>query len=1278
MRPLPAVSNFEFRGDGEARLHWTATRTESGRILASGPGLVAFDGGAFRSLTYEGSSDWASLSADPSGRIWAGARDEFGVFEPDAPDSYRFRSLTSLLPEDERDLGDILHAFAMDDGAAFVCRERVVWTNGVHATSWHVPSRRRLYAWEDGGRVYVGGKDGHVFRITPTGLVHAMQIPSKHGISWTERIDSNEWLAYGDGGLVSPSEATSETLSEVNRMLEGSAIVCYMRVPDGRLAIGTYYRGVFLIDTDSGEFEIVDDGSGMPTNSVTGFLPGGSDWLWVVTTHGLSRMSLSDAVKVTRSEAGLEGPSVHFVESEGDSVIIGTNAGRFVLSGGVTYRTFRKIDNEWFGGPARIGDTLLCGGMSGIYKLAPEGVERLIPEVRPVWIIVPSKSDPALVHYATSTALRAARWSSGELEVEATMEFGRQIRSIVASAEGDLWVVAGETISRVTFDASRNEFAMGEEILWPTERMTPGSEIELLRIGDAVVAVVEGELLELADRTLGFVPVESLNCVEIVAVTSGSGGETWALARPAGHKMDSPRLVRLSRERGAIAAVEMETPGAFALGSLATIHFVDSQSGAPELWMGAKGGIVRVDIARVRPAGALPTFGVRMSRNIEGTTTEVASSATEFPFNPGPISFRWSAPDLVLGDVLVETRIAGAETGWTPAANRNSQEFARLADGSYAFEVRAVDALGRPGPLTSRAFTVLPPWYRTTTAVTSFCVTALAFGWIGWQLRMRASRRRAEQLEGLVEDRTRELERVNAEKTRFIARMNHEIRNPLNGLLGAIGILEQYSHRGREARMVQILRACADHLGAVVEDVLDFSSIEGGRIVVQDRAVSIAAMLEAVPRMLHAESERTGTEIITTIAPDVPAVVIADPDRIRQILMNFVGNALKYAPGEPVHVEVTAASVDGAQSLRFAVRDHGPGISEADKPMLFSMFERGKGATGLNARGMGIGLATCRLLARRMGGEVGVISGLGEGSEFYLKLPLKVEAGVTPLPETQPQSERFKVACLIVEDQEFNRVILKDMLDRFGCKVDEAPSAETALRLAAMNRYDVVFTDLELPDAAPGEILNMLRNQQSAANTAVPTLVVTTAYATENVRQMCLDAGATAFLAKPLSSTKVLAVLREIDAARRPAPSVEAPVQERAVGTENANVAQLARIRGCSVESVATEIASNIADEVRLLRTSVKSGNSRETAHHAHRLLSLSALAITPELAGVATGIQHDAREGRFPAEERLAALDAAAAAAREILGAIKSGAAAGGRNRVPGRNEPTASSRSD
>jgi signal transduction histidine kinase/CheY-like chemotaxis protein len=1282
IREQPAVVGL-YNQDGGGRTHWVATRTESGRILASGSGLIELDGGVWRQLSTEGGFDWESLAADRNARVWAGAKDEIGVYETSPSGLVHYRSLTSLLPETERDLGDIWHAFAREPGVYFVCRERVVWTDGVNARSWHVPAWRRLYAWEDNGAIYVGGRNGQVLRLSPDGPepVHGPAFGAKYGVSWAENLESGEWLAYADNGLVSASPVRTEALLEVNKLLAGSAPVSYMRLPDGRLAIGTYYKGLFLIDTDSGRFVQLDDRSGLPAHSVTGLVSGGRDWLWAVTSRGLGRVSLSDAVSVIESGAGLDASSIRFVERDGPSVIIATNAGRYILSVGDGGQTFTKLSNSLFQNHARFGDTILCGAMTGLYRMTAEKAERLIEEASDVIAIVPGPKDTDTVFYATQTSIRAARWKDGKLEVVATIGMPRQIESMIADSSGDLWVSAGPAHSRIGFLGEKDGFMLKQEYpqsTHSTPERSSGGEVKLIGIGDSVVALRSGRLME-PDRDTGrLVPVAGLESVEILGAVSGTGSEAWALARPARHRDDPPRLVRLRRDGRTLTAEEIHAPGSLTMGAPASIHFVEKQSGGHELWIGAREGIVRVDPARVAAVRQSPSIEVRMTRSVDEGESAVLPETSSLPFNSGSITLRWASPETLPGDGLFETRLAGAETGWLPAGTQHAREFARLADGAYEFQVRAVDALGRPGPVASRAFTVLPPWYRTPAAITGFCAAALAFGWTGWQMRLRVARRRAEELEDLVDMRTRELARVNAEMTRFIARMNHEIRNPLNGLLGAVGVLEQFPHAGREGRMIQILRACADHLGAVVEDVLDFSNIEGGRIVVQDRAFSVAEMVEAVPRMMIAETDRTGTEVVTTISPDVPAVIVADPDRIRQILVNFLGNALKYAPGEPVHIDVSTMSVEESPWLRFAVRDHGPGISEADKQNLFKMFERGRSPAKRKVRGMGIGLATCRLLARRMGGEVGVISGLGEGSEFFLKLPLKVEAGLAPQPDLLPQAELRGLACLVVEDQEFNRVILRDMLERFGCSVDEAVDAETGLSLAAMNRYNVVFTDLELPDAAPGEILRMLKEQQSAASTPVPALVVTTAYATENVRQTCLGAGATAFLAKPLSSSKLLAVLREIDSARRPAASVETATSEPVRETPAAMIHHLARIRGCSVQDVAAEIAGNLDDEVRQLHAGVRLANSHDVCRRAHRLLSIAAMADTPGLAGVVAGIQSEAQEGRMPAPGRLDALAAAAASTKEKLSSLTSGGSAGAQSRAPGRSEPTASSHSD
>lgn len=1273
------IQNFGYPGSGEIRTHWAAARTESGRIIASGNGLVELRGGKWAQLTTEGGFDWQSLLADGDGRVWAGATNEIGVFEPDAGGTMRYRSLTSLLPEEAHEPGDIWGIHATGSGAVFVGKSWVVKTDGKSATSWFVPVERRLFSWIDGGLVCIGDEDGNVFRIAEGGPepVSSSAPETNPGLMWSENFEGTDWIAISDKGLASAASAGTEAFAPLNKLLRRIAMVSAQRIDDGRLAVATYYGGLLLIDTRTGEFEQIAQPEGLSSSSVVGILHSGNGWLWVATTRGIDRVATAGAVTRIRNDSDVDGVVLRAVDRVGDSVVISTDSGRYALRLDGAQREITKLSPWWFLSQAKLGGQVIGGTMGGLYAVVDGKTKQMVPETEDVNTVVVPANSGDLVIYSTKSAIRAARRVDGRFVVVAKHPMDAQTTSMAEGIDGDIWFAAGNSVERISLAASGDRFVLRSVHAIRDGGRIPAPKARLFAVGGSILALRDGVLLGIDPSSGEFRPIPAFRDVEFADVVSTAEHGAWALARPIRAYADSPRLVRLhAGAAGQITAEAVDAPGVLSMGMLRNIHLADLEEGGFEIWIGATDGILRVDPERLTTAPGPPALTVQMARTVEGSSNTVMDSVSEFHSTENSFSFGWSAPYMIPGDLVVETRIVGAEEKWTPAGDRTTREFTGLGEGSYVFEARAVDALGRPGPVASRAFTVLPPWYRTPWAVSGFCVAVLSVGWIAWLMRIRVARRRAEELEELVDTRTRELARVNAEMTRFIARMNHEIRNPLNGLLGAVGVLEQFKHAGREGRMIQILRACADHLGAVVEDVLDFSNIEGGRIVVQDRAFPVAEMLEAVPRMMLAESERTGTEVVTTIAPDVPPVVVADPDRIRQILVNFLGNALKFAPGEPVHVEVTTTSVDESPCLRFAVRDHGPGISEADKKSLFLMFERGKNPAKSKVRGMGIGLATCRLLARRMGGEVGVISGLGEGSEFFLRLPLRVEAGVAPAPEAEPQVDLHGLACLIVEDQEFNRVILSDMLKRLGCTVDEAADAETALKLAAMNRYDVVFTDLALPDAAPGEILKMLKEQQAASHTPVPALVVTTAYATENVRQTCLGAGATAFLAKPLAASKVLAVLREIDSARRPAASMATP--EPAHASAERVIFHLARIRGCDVASMAAEIAGNIDEEVRRLRAGATTANSREVAHRAHRLLSLSALADYPELAGVAAGIQNEARDGRVPAANRLEALVAAAAGAGAKLASITSAAAPGAQSRAQGRSESTASSHSD
>jgi hypothetical protein len=212
------VQNFEYRGSGTIRTHWAATRTESGRIIASGNGLVELRAGQWSQLTTEGNFDWQSLLADEEGRIWAGAQNEIGVFEPDAGGELHYRSLLPLLSEDARAVGAVWNIHASDRGVVFVGGGWVIRTDGKNASSWSIPVRRRLFSWIESGFVFIGAEAKTVFRIAEGGpeQVAVPELEANRGFLWAENLGAGDWIAVPDAGLSSAASAGPEIFAPLN------------------------------------------------------------------------------------------------------------------------------------------------------------------------------------------------------------------------------------------------------------------------------------------------------------------------------------------------------------------------------------------------------------------------------------------------------------------------------------------------------------------------------------------------------------------------------------------------------------------------------------------------------------------------------------------------------------------------------------------------------------------------------------------------------------------------------------------------------------------------------------------------------------------------------------------------------------------------------------------------------------------------------------------------------------------------------------------------------
>jgi CheY-like chemotaxis protein len=363
--------------------------------------------------------------------------------------------------------------------------------------------------------------------------------------------------------------------------------------------------------------------------------------------------------------------------------------------------------------------------------------------------------------------------------------------------------------------------------------------------------------------------------------------------------------------------------------------------------------------------------------------------------------------------------------------------------------------------------------------------------------------------------------------------MSHEIRNPMNGILGSAMALADTSLDRRQGELVSTLHHCATFLASLVEDVLDFASIESGSFTPQLNPYSPAEMLDAVAAMLAEEAASSGSHFLVTVDSALPGRLVGDSARIQQIVVNYATNALKFGGGGRVQLSARAEGED----VVFSVSDSGPGISPGEQTALFSRFTRLKAARHAKVPGTGLGLAVCKMLAERMGASVGVTSERGHGATFFLRMPrvgalAEDKAAVPGIPGRTAHA-------LVVEDIDYNADALCTMLGKMGFASEVARNGQEALGLAAEGAFQVVFVDCDLPGMSGLEVTRRLREREAGLSRMF--IVATTAYSTLQDREECLRAGMDAFLGKPITPEKLKSVLSAWMRPQQAAQPVEAP-----------------------------------------------------------------------------------------------------------------------------------------
>jgi PAS domain S-box-containing protein len=519
-------------------------------------------------------------------------------------------------------------------------------------------------------------------------------------------------------------------------------------------------------------------------------------------------------------------------------------------------------------------------------------------------------------------------------------------------------------------------------------------------------------------------------------------------------------------------------------------------------------------------------------------------------------------------------------------------------------------------------------------------------------------------------------EAANRAKSAFLATMSHEIRTPMNAILNTAAFALETELTQQQREYMTVIGTAARGLLALINHILDFSKIEAEKLELESAPFALMEVLHEVTQIFRANVLETGIELVIHAGSDVPRTLVGDAHRLRQVLINLVGNAFKFTERGEVRIHVKRGSAsDGLVELRFSVRDSGIGIPKEQQGQLFQAFSQADSSTTRRYGGTGLGLAISLRLARLMGGDLSLESELGMGSTFTLTARFGVVAALSevpipaadlagqlaaPAPSSAGAGEFTGLRVLVAEDNEANRFVATELLSRLGFDIDVAVDGAQAVKMALEKSYACVLMDVQMPQMDGIEATRQIRADPLGA--ALP-IIAMTANAMKGDQEVFLAAGMNDYVPKPIDRNALLEALRR-QVVRTPKravpdggppdgvpPDVEPPSMPGALAGVDVQGAY-ARL-GVSRETLGrllARFAQGLPRGLAVLASAVKARDHDAVRLHAHSLSGSAGTLAVDRLRWAAAALEAAGRARRGPLDELFAAVEAEA---RTVLASL-------------------------